>query len=1064
MTRFPTLGTFCLNFSNVWKIRGSVFAVLVLCLSAPAASVDELLALTEKKRGICVVVGGDGQRALELAQKSEFLVLGRVDSATPLDGIISKAADEGLLNKRLYLSAGDLNVVPLADHYVDLLIVEGTVSPEGKELMRALSTPGGVAHWVVTGKTFKTRKPVAGTDDWGHWYHAPDNNPVSTDSVLVWPYLTQWMDRPYYGAQARTTVVSAGRVFSATGSAGGPDKLSDQWNNRHLLQARSAFNGMLLWDLRLDENYPVSRSTFIAMPDIFYMIEGSDVLMLNPDTGEEDGQIDFSGVGESLNWIVIQDGILYAMAGEAQTPWKEVKFGLQYKYPVPTVNRRLDKFWGFGKRLAAYDLQARAQLWTHETPDLMDGRKLAVGDGNIFYATDTQAGCIEGQTGKVLWTQESQDYQNGMTAVMDEYILTRDVNSLGTTRPGLLYTPLAVYIRVQHMANMVALSSKDGSLLWSKPARGKAKSTRSSKIGIHSFWLNDKLCFNDSTHVPETGEFIEPLESRSSGCGPVTVSPGGFYSRHSIGFDRIRNLPVYDYSFRSGCWQDAIPANGLLISGPYLCACNYQLSGYVVLAPAGDMPFDRTVLEKDRLETVSTVVSGLTVDASDWSTYRANSHRSTSTSVDVPALASQKWTAEASHSFEPLPPVTAGGLVFVAGNDGRIVCFDNRSGKQQWVYWTGSKIFSAPTIAEGRVFVGSSDGNIYCLDAREGSLLWRFRTGPVERRYMAFGHLVSTWPVNSGVLYDNGTVYAAAGIVDRDGTYVYALDAQTGKIKWQNVTSGHLDPGNHKGVSANGHIAIGAGRLWLPSGSVASPASYDLATGECTVPSYFTIGKLNGKMGKGSGPRGSEIGIIQDKVAVYGGRMLYSDQNYRPKLSGGMDYAFNTITDGILDYPEVIPRRASVLSPAWDDQQILSAVLIANGLECWNLDGTLDFLEKEKGFYIQPKRVFGQAVINMGGRAKPRVHPMQQWRTEKLEMYAFALAGNAAVVLSGDGDRTAYAPLYSEKWALNVFDRADGSLLWEQPLPSEPLLNGLCIARDGGIIVTLRNGTTVCYQ
>ncbi len=1045
-------------YISLKKCGLAVFAALLLLSVAEASSVEDLLALTEKNRGICVVVGGDGQLALELAQKSEFLVLGRVAPHALLDGVTSKAAAEDLLNKRLYFSIGDLKVVPLADHYVDLLIVDGTVSPSGKEVMRALSAPGGKAHWLALGKTMEAEKPVEGSDDWGHWYHGPDNNPVSTDSVLIWPYLTQWMARPYYGAQARTTVVSAGRIFSATGSAGGADKLSDQWKNRHLLEARSAFNGMLLWDRRLDESYPVSRSTFIATPDTFYMIDESAVLMLNPDTGEEEGRIDLSTLGETLNWITIQDGTLYAMAGAAQTPWKEVEFGLKYKYPVPTINRRLDRFWGFGDQLAAYDLVAKTFLWKQKIPDLIDGRKLALGDGKLFYATDTQAGCLDGETGKSLWIQDSEEYQSGMSAVMDEYVLARDVNSLGTTRPGLLYTPPAIYIRVQHMANMVALSSTDGTLLWSKIGRGKAKSTRGSKIGEHPFWLDEKLCFNDNVLAPETGEFVETLETRSSGCGPVTVSPGGFYSRHSIGFDRIRNLPVYDYSFRSGCWQDAIPANGLLISGPYLCACNYQLSGYVVLAPAGDMPFDRIVSEKDRLETVSTTASDLGVDAKDWPTYRANSHRSTSTPVDVPLEVSQKWIFEAEQPFEPLPPVTADGLSFVAGNDGRVVCFDNQSGKQQWVYWTGGKIFSSPTVAEGRVFAGSSDGVVYCLDARKGTLLWRFRTGPVERRYMAFGHLVSTWPVNSGVLYDDGIVYAAAGIVDRDGTYVYALDAQIGKIKWQNVTSGHIDQGNHKGMSANGHIAIGAGRLWLPSGSVASPASYDLKTGDCTVPPNFTIGKLNGSNGKGSGPRGSEIGIIQDKVAVYGGRMLYSDQNYRPKLSGGMDYAFNTITDGTLDYPEIIPRRASVLSPAWDDQQILSAVLIANGLESWNLDGMLDFFEKEKGLYIQPKRVYGQAVINMGGRAKPRVHSMQQWRTEKLEMYAFALAGNAAVVLSGDGDRTAYEPLYSNSWALKAFDRKEGSLLWEQPLPSEPLLNGLCIDRDGGIIVTLRNG------
>ena len=70
--------------------------------------------------------------------------------------------------------------------------------------------------------------------------------------------------------------------------------------------------------------------------------------------------------------------------------------------------------------------------------------------------------------------------------------------------------------------------------------------------------------------------------------------------------------------------------------------------------------------------------------------------------------------------------------------------------------------------------------------------------------------------------------YAAAGIIDYDGTYLYALDALTGQLKWQNVTSGHLAPDLRKGISAQGILTIADGRLWMPGGNVVSPAAYDL--------------------------------------------------------------------------------------------------------------------------------------------------------------------------------------------------------------------------------------------
>ena len=43
-----------------------------------------------------------------------------------------------------------------------------------------------------------------------------------------------------------------------------------------------------------------------------------------------------------------------------------------------------------------------------------------------------------------------------------------------------------------------------------------------------------------------------------------------------------------------------------------------------------------------------------------------------------------------------------------------------------------------------------------------------------------------------GVVKQTANAYAAAGIASWDGTHVYALDAATGKIRWQNNTSGRL--------------------------------------------------------------------------------------------------------------------------------------------------------------------------------------------------------------------------------------------------------------------------------
>ena len=113
----------------------------------------------------------------------------------------------------------------------------------------------------------------------------------------------------------------------------------------------------------------------------------------------------------------------------------------------------------------------------------------------------------------------------------------------------------------------------------------------------------------------------------------------------------------------------------------------------------------------------------------------------------------------------------------MATSDGKLRAVDAKTGRLRWQFATAGPIKAAASVSEGRVYVGSGDGCVYTLEAATGRLLWRFRAAPVERYIMVYGNLSSTWPVNTGVLIDDGVAYFAAGIIDQDGTYVYALDA-----------------------------------------------------------------------------------------------------------------------------------------------------------------------------------------------------------------------------------------------------------------------------------------------
>ena len=151
-----------------------------------------------------------------------------------------------------------------------------------------------------------------------------------------------------------------------------------------------------------------------------------------------------------------------------------------------------------------------------------------------------------------------------------------------------------------------------------------------------------------------------------------------------------------------------------------------------------------------------------------------------------------------------------------------------------------------------------------------GRELWRFRAAPAERKISVHGHLVSTWPMGSGVLVDDGVVYAAAGITSHDGTHVYALDAATETLRWHSDTSGQLGgPEGTNGVSVQGHLLLHEERLYLAGENTVSPAVYDIENGCC-------LSTLEDESQTSS--CGRELFLVGDKVTVLNQR-LYSQHD-----------------------------------------------------------------------------------------------------------------------------------------------------------------------------------------
>ncbi|MBI4581684.1 MAG: PQQ-binding-like beta-propeller repeat protein [Planctomycetes bacterium] len=1038
-----------------------------------AALVQRLVEQTGVSQGVCAVVGGqDGGLALALGKRSQFLVhVWEPEAATA--GSVGRMLDEqGLYGRRVIVERGTLNRLPYADNTIDLVLALGlkdddlghlaaaevlrVLRPEGKAVVgrsAGLHGPadklsrGRLERWLAATKIEPaavhdedgdlwaelTKPPMQGVDDWSHWEHRPDNNPVSTDAVITAPYMTQWFGQPYYITMPAITTASAGRLFLAMGHIAHHER-EESWLNT--LMATNGYNGTVLWTRKLPDGYLAHRSAFVATPDTFYMIDptGGGCLMLDPKTGEEKDRIRVPEVRGEWKWMALHDGVLFALAGEEKDPaettvvrsqrpqwsWHELSNG----YYTPQVP------WGFGRTILAYDVAKCRLLWKHDEDKPIDSRAMVIGGERlVFYGPESRVGCLHLKTGHLRWANDDPKIRR----------LIEEPGRGLTSTPGFksacfaIYTPKAVVYEGQTKMNVVAVSLDDGKMLWHHK-----KSTNNPNM----LYLDDRLLVGigaeGSTLAvdPATGEKIEDLGFKKRSCTRLTATPDSLFCRGwpegLTRYDRVNKQVVFNGAFRPACNDGMIGTNGLLYGGPWTCDCNLSLMGRIAMCSAGGFDFERRATDEERLELGRgdiSQVAPLEASDTDWATYRANADHTASTPAAVASKASKAWEWKAGSAAQITAPTSAGGLIFVGDSNGRVHAIDAAGGTTKWSFLTAGPIMQPPTIASGRAYAGSGDGYIYALEAATGRMLWRFRASPVERRIMVYGSLCSTWPVNTGVLVKDGVAYAAAGIIDYDGTYVYALDAITGRIKWQNVTSGHLDKKLGKGVSAQGNLTIAGGRLWMPGGNVVSPAAYDLRTGE-----YVGDGPGNGSP---RANRGEEIGVLKGRYLVFGGRLRYSARENVVNPERFVSAALRV--DGGIGGG--VPINGGKIPPAWNDDRIV----------CVDGRSTVPVCFKTSTL---------EALASTGDAKKQLDQPVWQAAGfEGSDTVSLALASNGVVaVREQPRPRNRWS-----QWRVACLNPDDGRPAWEQNLPAPASPGGLLIDRDGRVIVTLNDGNMVCY-
>lgn len=1017
--------------------------------------------------GVCVFLGApDAEAVLALAQQGSWVVQCLAPDEASGEALRSAIRGAGLYG-RVSAEAFQGRRLPYVDHFVNLLVTSGSVAVPEAEIRRVL-VPHGVAFALDPASKEATRGLVkpwpAGIDEWTHFLHGPDGNPVAEDRVVGPPEHFQWIQDPPWlrshetDSSLSTLVTAQGRLFAIVDEAPvslvGQHSLPDKW----CLLARDAFNGTLLWKVPIrrwgwrewKDTWFTSRpgdiplniqKRLVAAGDKVYVTLGyqAPVSQLDARTGEI--LQSYAGT-ERTNEILFENGVLVLsiLSGEGarvmavnpadgQTLWTSAKSfqgtTTDYiKWVISPVSRTIPK------------LDPALNLAT-------DGRTIALIDGTEIVALDVASGA---ETWRAAFPLEEEDRTRGSGVdLWSGTMIVRDGVVLHASP-----------------SKMAAFAADSGKVLWSQPKKYLGHLWYEWKDifvidGLVWTWTAD--LGSDSFEGGPKGKQVTLYPKSIVGYDLKTgelkreVPTGAIYkANHHHRCYRNKATSRFILTSRRGtefvdleggehsvhnwvrgtCHVGMMPANGLQYVPPHPCACylDEKLTGFLALAPAGSeekgalgqAPAAGAAERLQRGPAVSEPgtpgVPALPAPA-DWPAFRHDANRSGVVDTQVPDKVSPLWRVKLGSS--PTPAVAVGDQVIAAaGDEHRVVCLNARDGRQIWEFIAGGRIDSSPTWHNGSVLFGSADGWVYCLRARDGALRWRFQAAPADRRIGAFGQIECAWPVHGSVLVMEGKAYCAAGRSSEldGGIWLFALDAATGEVKAERRLEGP------------DYTANAAGKLVMQPPPESGPGEFD----------------ANHQL---------PMGALSDVLTSDGQRIFMRsaafDLQLRPHPGGKPELL---VRPGYLDgsYFSRTPwssegEQANLIVRDKD-----SVYFVRQFESLKNLDPTVYFTPGAKGYMVFAK--------NVGGKKNTWLDHVP------VRIQAMVLAGGR-LFLAGPPD------VVDPKDPLGAFENRMGGLLLtvdigsgarvaEQKLDAPPVFNGLAAAR-GRLFLSTTLGELLCF-
>ena len=380
-----------------------------------AAAAESILRQTGIKQGFCLVAGSEqGRLAFEIAKRSDLIVFGVDADEHKVAAARSALAKTGLYGSRVFFDHLDLNVVPYANYFANLIVSDtvlltGEVPCVPADVARCLKPLGGIAclglpegaadsakakaniaSWFAATKLGDEKAKIETADGWsrlvraalpgaGAWSHQYGNaaNTSSNDDQRIKGGLSVL----WYGDPGQGKMVN--RHDGAVGPLSVNGRLFIQ--GEQAVMAYDAYNGRQLWEvknpgaMRTGVYNAREPGNMAASDDALFMLLDEKCIQFDAATGKIVRTFTVPGadVDKELQWgyIAYQDGLLYG------TATKRVDKAAEMARRGKNVSLSTDKIF-------AFDVKSGALKWSYQGSHISHV-SVAIGDGHVFFIDAT---------------------------------------------------------------------------------------------------------------------------------------------------------------------------------------------------------------------------------------------------------------------------------------------------------------------------------------------------------------------------------------------------------------------------------------------------------------------------------------------------------------------------------------------------------------------------------------------------------------------------------------------------------------------------------------------------